>query len=117
MEENPIVVKSFAFAVRIAKLSRYLPDRHREFTLSRELLSSGTNVGKHVKSAVTGDGTENFISSMLRAMQKADETEYWLQLLHFASYLTDDEFQSIETDRKEVARMLNSIVNTSKKNA
>lgn len=49
MSENPIVAKSFAFALRIVKLSRYLADEYKEFTLSRELLVAGTNIGKHVK--------------------------------------------------------------------
>lgn len=49
MEENPIVTKSFAFALRTIKLSRYLADEHKEFTLGRELLAAGTNIGRHVK--------------------------------------------------------------------
>lgn len=64
MTENPIVVKSFAFALRIIKLCRLLAEKHKEFTLSRELLSSGTNIGKFVVSAVGGESRESFVTNM-----------------------------------------------------
>ncbi len=114
MSENPIVVKSFAFALRIVKLCRYLVDEHKEFTLSRELLSAGTNIGRFVKGGVSGESRDSFITNMGRALQKADETEYWLQLIHFAGFLNEKEFESIETDRKELAKMLTKIVKSSK---
>jgi len=112
--DNPIVTKSFAFALRIVKLSRHLADVHKEFTLSREVLSAGTNIGRHIKEAVSGESSEAFVTFMARALRRADETEYWLQLIHFAGLLDEREFDSIESDRKELAKMLTSIVRTSK---
>ena len=114
MTENPIVVKSFAFALRIIKLCRLLAEEHKEFTLSRELLSSGTNIGKFVVSAVGGESRESFVTNMVRALQKADETEYWLKLVHFAEFINDKEYNSIDADRKELAKMLTNIVKTSR---
>lgn len=114
MSDNPIVSKSFGFALRIVKLCRYLVDEHKEFTLSRELLSAGTNIGRYVKAAVGGESRESFVTNMGRALQRADETEYWLQLIHFAELINDKEHDSIEADRKELAKMLTNIVKTSK---
>ena len=114
MTENPIVDKSLAFALRIIKLCRHLNDQHKEFTLSRELLTAGTNIGKNVVSAVSGDSSESFTRSMANALTRADETEYWLTLVHFAELLNDREFESIESGRKELAKMLTKIVKTSK---
>jgi four helix bundle protein len=42
MKKNVIKEKSFAFALRIVKLCRYLNDAKREFVLSKQLLRSGT---------------------------------------------------------------------------
>lgn len=114
MNENPIVTKSFSFALRIVKMSRHLADAHKEFTLSRELLSSGTNIGKNVKAAISAESSESFTRFMATALRKADETEYWLQLIRFAELISDREFDSIESDRRELARMLTKIVKTSK---
>lgn len=114
MKDNPIVTKSLAFALRVLKLSRYLADTHKEFTLSREILSSGTGIGKFVILAESSESTEAFTLNMAKALQRADETEYWLVLIQFAKLINDREFESIETDRKELAKMLTKIVKTSK---
>ncbi|MCC7306895.1 MAG: four helix bundle protein [Acidobacteria bacterium] len=114
MSDNPIVTKSFAFALRIVKLCRYLAEEHKEFVLSRELLSAGTNIGRFVKAAVSGESRESFVLNMSKGLQRADETEYWLQLIHFADLINAREFESIESDRKELAKMLTKIVKTSK---
>ena len=114
MSENPIVSKSFAFALRTVKLCRILADEHKEYTLSRELLSSGTNIGRYVKAAVSGESRDSFVQNMGKALQQADITEYWLQLISFAQLLNENEYESIERDRKELAKMLTNIVKTSR---
>jgi len=115
MKDNPIVSKSLAFALRIVKLARYLADEHKEFTLSREVLNSGTGIGKFVILAESSESFETFVKNMAKALQNADETEYWLVLIHYSHLLKDNEFASVEADRKELAKMLTSIVKTSKR--
>ena len=44
-KDNVIVDKSFAFAVRVVKLYKYLCDEKKEFILSKQLLRSGTSIG------------------------------------------------------------------------
>lgn len=51
---------------------------------------------------------------MSKGLQRADETEYWLQLIHYAELINAREFESIELDRKELAKMLTKIAKTSK---
>jgi four helix bundle protein len=117
MKENPVLEKSFAFALRIIKLNRYLIEEKKEFVLSKELLVSGTHIGKHIKEAADGESRQVFINEMAVARRKASETEYWLQLLFQADFLTEKAFNSIEADRMEVFKLLTSIVKTSKENA
>jgi hypothetical protein len=95
MKENPILEKSFAFSLRIIRLYKYLVEEKKEYILSKELLIAGTNIGKHVK---------------------ASETEYWLQLLLHADLLGANEFDSIETDREVLIKMLAAIIRTTREN-
>ena len=116
MKENPVLEKSFAFALRIIKLNRYLIEEKKEFVLSKELLISGTHIGKHINEAVNEESKSVFTSEMQVARRVASETEYWLQLLLQADYISEKAFNSIETDRLEIYKMLTSIVKTSKEN-
>ncbi len=52
--ENIILDKSKAFAMRIIKLHKYLGQEHKEFVLSKQILRSGTSIGANAREAVRG---------------------------------------------------------------
>jgi len=116
MRENPVLEKSFAFALRIIKLHKYITEEKREFVLSKELLIAGTHIGKHVKEAISAESRQVFGSEFGAARRKASETEYWLRLLLHAGLLSIAEFESIDADRVELSKLLTSIVKTTKEN-
>ena len=47
------------------------------------------------------------------ALKEANETYYWLRLLHRTDYLSESEFRSMETDVDELLRILTAICKTS----
>ena len=116
MEKNIVLEKSFAFALRILKLCRYLNEVKKEFVLSKELLLSGTGIGKHVKEAVFAESKDVFRSEFGVARRKSADTEYWLQLLQHDGLLSEREFESIDADRSEVTKLINKIRTTARKN-
>lgn len=117
MSQSIVLEKAFIFALRIVKLYQYLCDEKHEFVISKQLLISGTYIGKHVKEATAAESKQVFTQEMSIALRKASETEYWLQLLYHAKFLGEKEFNSIESDRIEIFRMLTKIVKTSKAHA
>jgi four helix bundle protein len=117
MSDNPVLTKSFAFALRIIKLCKYLSEEKREYVLSKELMVAGTHIGKHIKEAVSAESRQVFINEFGVARRKASETEYWLQLLLFSNLLKENEYESIEADRQELIKLITSIFNKSKQNA
>jgi four helix bundle protein len=116
MEKNIVLEKSFAFALRIVNLYRYLVNEKKEFVLSKEMLVAGTNIGRHVKEAVFAESREMFISEFGIARRKSADTEYWLQLLVCGGYLSEAEFDSIDGDRVEVTKLINAIRGSSTRN-
>lgn len=114
MSDNIILEKAFAFALRIVKLYQYLCEERHEFVLSKQLLIAGTYIGKHVKEATAAESKAVFTQEMGIALRKASETEYWLELLYKAEYLSEKQFESINSDRLEIFKMLTKIVKTSK---
>jgi len=49
--ENNLYKKSYAFAIRVVKSYQFLSDKKREFTLSKQLLRSGTSIGANIAEA------------------------------------------------------------------
>jgi four helix bundle protein len=84
--ENAIEEKSFQFAVRIVKVYEYLCSEKKEYTMSKQVLRSGTSVGANVAEAQQAQSRPDFISKLNIALKEAVETNYWLRLLHTQSF-------------------------------
>ena len=115
MSKNIVRDKSFEFALRIIKLYKYLTDQKKEYVLSKQLLRSGTSIGAMVREAEQAESKADFIHKMSVALKEANESEYWIELLHKSDYLEDRGFESISSDIKEILKLLTSIIKTSKK--
>lgn len=113
-KDNPIAQKSYAFALRIIKLYKFLCSEKKEFILSKQVLRSGTAIGALVKEAEHAQSRADFINKMNIALKEANETEYWLMLLKDSGYIDEQSFVSIHTDIVELIKLLVSIVKTSK---
>ena len=116
MKENIVMNKSYAFALRIIKLYKYLITEKKEFVLSKQVLRSGTAVGALIKEAEHAQSKADFINKMNIALKEANETEYWIMLLQDSDYLEEKETISIRVEISELIKLLASIVKTSKLN-
>jgi four helix bundle protein len=112
--DNIILIKSKAFALRIIKLYKYLCIKKREFVMSKQILRSGTSIGANVREGIRAQSTPDFISKMNIALKEAEETCYWLELLHESEYLDEKAFNSLYNDCLEILKILASIVKTSR---
>ena len=115
-EDNQVLQKSKAFAVRIIRLSQHLTEEKKEKVLSRQVLRSGTSIGANVKEAVRGQSTADFLSKMQIALKEASETEYWLELLAETDYLSEKASDSVLKGCRELIRLITSIVRSTKEN-
>ncbi len=112
--DNVVMAKSMNFSVRIVCLYKYIAATHNEYILSKQLLKSGTSIGANIREAIGGQSPNDFTAKMHIALKEAYETEYWLELLARTDYLTDNEFNDIFKDCRELTKLLASIVKTMK---
>jgi len=115
-KKGPIYEKSFAFALRIVKLAKYLQEEKKEFVLSKQVLRSGTAIGALVREAEHAESKSDFVHKMNIALKEANETLYWLELLLQSEYITEQSFKSIQADSEELVKLLVAIVKTTKEN-
>ena len=113
MKDNPIKDKSMAFAIRIVNLYKYLVEKN-EFVMSKQILRSGTSIGANISEAVRAESDNDFIHKLSISRKEAQETLYWLELLHQTDYIPTDAYSSIYSDCEELAKILMSIILTSK---
>jgi four helix bundle protein len=112
---NVVKEKSFAFAVRIVNLHRFLTGEKKEYVLAKQLLRSGTAIGALVREAEQAESKLDFIHKMAIALKEANETNYWILLLRETHYLTNKEAESLLSDTTELLKLLTSIIKTTKR--
>ena len=116
MSENPVIVKSKDFALRIIRLYKYLCDEKKEYVLSKQLLRSGTSIGANIVEAQCGISKKEFLSKMYIAFKECRESLYWLDLLFKSGFITEKEHNSLKHDCLELERILSSITKTTRNN-
>ena len=116
MSKSLVLEKAIKFALRIVKLYRFLSDERREFVLSKQVLISGTFIAKHVREATQAESRQVFSSEMFAAMKRANETEFWLLILHEGEFLGNKEYNSINEDCIELIKLTTSIAKTTREN-
>ena len=105
---------SYDFACRITRLFQYLTEdaKYKEYVQSKQIYRSGTSIGANVRESKHAQSEADFLSKMSIAYKEADETDFWLNLLHDNGYLNDDQFNSMKQDIDRILKILTSIVRT-----
>ena len=112
--ESILRTKSDDFALRIVNCFKYLQKDRNEHVMAKQLLRSGTSIGANVTEGIYAQSRNDFISKLSISLKEAQETSYWLRLLHKADYLDEEQFNSIHTDNEEIIKLLISTIKTAK---
>ena len=117
INDNVVEQKSFNFAIRIVNLYRHLLSEFKEYTISKQILRSGTSIGANVAEAIQAQSRPDFVSKLNIALKESTETKYWLKLMKATGYLTEKEYYSLFDDCTEIEKILTTIIKTTKKNS
>ena len=99
MKDNNIIVeKSYAFAVRIIKCYKYMMTDKKEFILSKQLLRCGTSIGANVEEALGRHFRKDFHAKLSIAYKETRETHYWIRLLNDTEFLEKKIAESLLQD-------------------
>ena len=108
--------KSRDFAIRIINCYKFLTEQKHEQIMSKQLLRSGTSIGANTRESKNAQSRMDFLNKLNIALKEADETEYWLDLLHETKYLDDNMYDSLLSDCKELIAILVAIIKKLKDN-
>ena len=92
-----------------------LDKEFRIASLSNQILRSGTAIGAILREAEFAESPKDFFAhKMSMSLKEANETKYWLALLHETAYINEKLFHSLVTDCEELIKMLVSSIKTIK---
>jgi len=111
---NILQEKSFEFAVKIVKLSKFLCEEKKEFVLSKQMLRSGTSIGANIEESIGGQSDKDFLAKFSISYKETRETIYWLKLLIATNYLDKEQTNTILQNAEEICKILAKIILTTK---
>ena len=113
-KKNIIDEKAFEFAKEIVFAYKVMTKEKKEFVMTKQMLRSGTSIGANVREAVESHTKKEFASKMSISLKEANETLYWIQLLHETGYMGKKDYDLLFDNNLEIKRILSAIVKTTK---
>ena len=113
---SPLTKKSYLFGVRIVKMVKFIKCSPKEYGILNQVFRSGTAIGALVSEATYAQSPADFINKLSIALKECNETLYWLNILKDTDFINEKEFDSMNTDCREVLALLISLIKTTKQN-
>ena len=103
--------RTLQFAVQVIQAVRRLPDDAATRVLAYQLVKSATSVGANVEEADGAESTRDFVHKMSIARKEARESRYWIRIVR-ASIVDNENWNSLQQESEELARILSAIINS-----
>jgi len=108
--------RTYLFAIEIVKLCKFLNSNQKEYTITKQLIRSGTAIGAIIREAEYASSKTDFIYKLSLSLKEANETVFWLMLLVDTQYISNQIFNKLEKECNELISMLIASIKTAKSN-
>lgn len=113
---NELRDRTKRYASGIIKLYVALPRARKEVeVIGHQLLRSGTSVAAHVREASRARSEAEFCSKAEGALQEADESQLWLELLRDDCGISTLQLEDLLTETDELLAIFVTIVERTKR--
>lgn len=102
-------------SLRVIKLFQALPKTDEARVMGKQLLRSATSVAANYRAACRARSDAEFFSKISIVVEEADETLFWLELLHEAEIISFEKLQSLLAEYEEVVKIVNTVRHNSRK--
>jgi four helix bundle protein len=105
------------FAAGTIRLFVKLPKTQEEArVLGKQQLRSGTSVAAHVREGSRARSDEEFVSKLGGALQEADESQLWLELLREECGIAPALTEPLDKESSELIAIFTTMINRTKGN-
>ena len=106
MDTEELKRRTKQFGLRVIRLIEALPSARAASMIGRQLLRSGTSVGAYYRAACQASRKPDFISRIGTAIEAADESLYWMEMLVEAKLVPADKLTALTKEAGEIVTAL-----------
>lgn len=105
------------YASAVVRMYSELPKARKEVeVLGHQLLRSGTSVAAHIREASRARSDAEFCSKIDGALQEADESQLWIELLQEDCGIVGDKIEQLHTETNELIGILATMASKTRRN-
>jgi len=108
MKSAALQERTKKFALRVLNLIEDLPDTIRGRVVANQLARSATSVGANYRAACRGRSRAEFASKLGTVAEEADESLYWLELIHDGELIQQQKVISLLREADELTAIFTS---------
>ena len=117
MDAEELKKQTKQFGLRGINVVEALPNTRTANVIGNQLLRSATSVGANYRSACRGRSKVDFISKIGIAIEEADESLYWMELLIEAGIVLEERLSPLMQEANELVAILTASVKTARVNS
>ncbi|MER2996545.1 four helix bundle protein [Pontibacter populi] len=102
-------LRTKAFALRVFKLFQALSCKPDAQILGKQLLRSATSVAANYRAACRARSGAEFAAKIGIALEEADESQFWLELLEESGIIPSDRLMHLKSEIAELTAILTTI--------
>jgi four helix bundle protein len=115
MTPNELKARTKAFALRVIKLVRSLPNDPVARHIGGQLVRSGTSVAANYRASCRARSTADFISKMTIVEEECDESAFWIEMLVDTGIIRKDLVADLLDEADQLVSIFVSSINTARK--
>ena len=116
MNREDLQGRTKQFGIRTIRLIDSLPKSKSAGVIGRQLLRSATAVGANYRAACRGRSRADFVSKLGIALEEADESLYWLEMLVESGLLSKKRVANLVDEAHQIVSILAASSKTAKSN-
>ncbi len=102
--------RTYAYAKDVISFLRALPSDYVSQTLGKQLLRAATSVGANIVEAQAAPSKKDFANFYTYSLKSANESKYWLSLIHDCLSASRDRSKALLTEAHEISSILGAIL-------
>jgi four helix bundle protein len=116
MTSDYLKTRTKRFALPVIDVANQLTNNWVGWTLSGQVIRSNTSIAANYRAACRAKSDKDFIAKMETVIEEADETKFWIEMIHESNTLkNDDVLQRLDQEANELVAIFVSSVRTVKR--
>jgi four helix bundle protein len=116
VDQQELKTRTKKFGLDVIRFISTLPKTEVSFVLRRQLLRSATSVGANYRAACRSRSKAEFIAKLGIAIEEADESIYWLELLIDSQLVTTEKALPLLNEANQLVAILTASSKTALRN-